>query len=183
MEESLKKKIWEISTSLPAFQKDATGFKFKYISLEQIERKLIPLLKKQGIGFNHSTFIVDGENVLQTSVFVLDNPKVIRTVELVIPSNIQLPGMNPYQSLGSGLTYFRRYNLVTIFNIGGVEEDADATTRTSKVAKVDYVKKLKNFIAKGSYDRPQLEGWFNKNRGTMDDAQRSECKGLIENLK
>lgn len=182
MSKTIRTKIWEVSRSLPVFEKESQGFKFKYVNLEQIVGALIPLLKEQGLIYYHTTgqegFV--GNSLTTTVEDVASGEKV--EVSLLLPDGVKLAGMNDYQVLGSGLTYYRRYNLVTIFDILGAEEDADANTK-SRTYKVDYIKKCKELIASGKYARPQMEGWFNKERGLMTDEQRVECKGLVQKMK
>lgn len=181
MTKTIEVKIWEIANRLPVFQKESQGFKFKYVNLEQIVRELRPLLDEYKLAYYHSTESTVTGNVLTTTVFQLDEQESI-SVHLKLPTEVKLAGMNDYQALGSGLTYFRRYNLITLFDILGADEDADGVTKNTKKVAVDYVEKVKKLIATGKYSPPQMEGWFNKNRGTMTDEQRVECKRLILNM-
>lgn len=181
MTKTIEVKIWEIANQLPVFQKESQGFKFKYVNLEQIVTALRPLLKKYDLAYYHSTDGTKDSNVLSTTVFEIGGEDSL-SVHLTLPTQVKLAGMNDYQALGSGLTYFRRYNLITLFDILGADEDADGVTKNTKKVAVDYVEKVKKLIATGKYNPPQMEGWFNKNRGTMTDEQRVECKRLILNM-
>ena len=182
MDKSIEVKIWEIANRLPVFQKESQGFKFKYVNLEQIVSELRPILEEYGLAYRHRTSYVDNKNVLITTVFNTADAKEQTQTMLLVPDDVKLSGMNDYQSLGSGLTYYRRYNLITLFDILGADEDVDGLTKTTKKVAVDYIGKAKSLIATGKYAPPQMEGWFNKNRGTMTDEQRVECKRLILNM-
>ena len=178
--ESIDKKIWEVSKKLPVLQKAAQGFKFKYVTLEEIEKILIPALDEAGLAFRHLTNYLGDKNLLITIVYDTET-KDERSCTLAIPDDVSLAGMNGYQSLGSALTYFRRYNLITIFDILA-DEDVDAVVPKAKKPKTDYVRKVKENIAKG-VERTQLEAWFGKVRGLMTPEQRTEVQDLINNMR
>lgn len=177
---SIDVKIWEISRQLPVFEKDAQGFKFKYVTLDTIVDALIPLLEAANLGYRHSTDAQDC-NIVVTTIFELDGQD-FRHVSLKIPDDVTLSGMNGYQSLGSALRYFRRYNLITIFDILA-DTDVDAVLpKATKVPKVDWLKKAKVNIASGKVNRSQMEAWFSKNRGLMSPEVRAEVLVTIQDF-
>lgn len=176
----LQAKIWEVKKALPVLEKKTAGFKFKYADLQQIEEMLMPLLDEHGLGFQHKTFSENGQNKLSTTVFDLETKEVDYTT-LVIPEGVTLAGMNGYQSLGSALTYFRRYNLLTLFDIIA-DEDVDSVVPQRAKPKTDYVRKVKENIAKG-VSKGQLEAWFGKFRGVMQPEVRDEVYDIIQNMK
>ena len=181
----LRQKIWEVSKRLPVFEKESTGFKFKYTNLETIKETLVKEMEKDGLCYSHRTSAYSGcgNNTLVTTVWDKEEPLDTEFCELILPEDVKLAGMNDYQSLGSALTYFRRYNLITLFDIVGADQDVDGVTTSAKVKVTDYVKKTKELIATGKYTLPQMESWFNKTRGIMTDDQRVESKALILAMK
>ena len=185
MHYKLLKKVWDIKKSLPVFEKESQGFKFKYVSLDQIVEALTPLLDEHGLAYYHQTLVTDeGQNIVVTTLYDLteEEEAIFHTLSLAIPDGIDLAGMNGYQSLGSALTYFRRYNLVTMFDILA-DQDVDSVVPKQKAPKKDYVKAVKELIAAGKHSRAQIEGWFGTNRGLMTPEQRTECIEIIKDAK
>ena len=176
----LEKKLWEIKQKLPKFKKATKGFKFKYTNLSDIEKGLLPLLEEFKIGYCHSIDIEDGKNILLTTIFDLES-KLTQTHRLLIPDDVKLAGMNDYQSLGSALTYFRRYHLVVAFGIL-TDEDVDAITPEVKKVSVDHVEKIKQLIAIGRA-KSTLEKYLSTYEPKMSGEQSLEIKTLIQNLK
>lgn len=176
----LLKKMWEVKRELPVMKKASKGFKFKYTNLSDIEKKLIPVLEEKKIGYVHRLDISEGSNVLNTSIFCLDTGET-QSHRLVIPPAVKLAGMNDYQSLGSALTYFRRYHLVVAFGIL-TDEDVDAIQPKVKAVSVNHVEKVQQLIAIGRA-KSTLEKYFTTYSSKMSDAERVEIKKIIKNLK
>lgn len=174
-------KLWKVKQSLPKFKKATKGFKFKYTNLSDIEKGLLPLLKEHKIGYHHSIDIQDGKNVLVTTIFDLDNADNFEVHRLLIPSEVKLAGMNDYQSLGSALTYFRRYHLVTAFGII-TDEDVDAISPTVKKTTINHVEKVKQLIAIGRA-KSTLEKYFDTYKLKMSEEEEKDIKDLIKNLE
>ena len=173
------KKLWEVKKSLPKFKKATKGFKFKYTNLSDIEKGLLPVLEKLKIGYHHSLDIEDGRNVLMTTIFDLESDEQ-GTHRLMIPENVKLAGMNDYQSLGSALTYFRRYHLVVAFGIL-TDEDVDALSPTVTKTDIKHVEKVKQLIAIGRA-KSTLEKYFSTYKDKMSEAERKEVQQLIKDI-
>lgn len=177
----LTQKIWEVKNQLPVIKKDTSGFKFKYANLGDIEKKLTPILAEKKVGYSHRTDIEGDNNILITTVFNLENTEEVEVHKLVIPSKVQLAGMNEYQSLGSALTYFRRYHLVIAFGIL-TNDDVDAVQPEVKQVNINHVEKIKQLIQIGR-GKPTIEKYFEVNEKKMNGDQIQEVKELISNLK
>ena len=176
-------KLWSLRQEIPTLKKSTKGFKFLYTDLVDIMEVVTPLLNKHKIAFQHTTRVIDGENLLITSVFSLDDPvNDSVAAELKIPDGVALGGMNPYQSLGSALTYFRRYHLLTLLGII-TDDDTDASKGAQTGYKTDYVTKVKTLIGSGKHTREKMEQYYNKTLGLMTDDQKVECKALIKKIK
>lgn len=148
----------ELLTALSAFQqecptitKDTEGYGYKYASLPQIIEVINPLLAKHGLVFTQA-FIkryIDMPQQLVTTLFHLESGESIESA-IVIPT-VSLKGMNDYQSLGSGITYLRRYALSSLLGIV-TDEDNDAAGEQEKKWITD--KQMEQYIGKiqgGSY--------------------------------
>ena len=173
------KKLWEVKKSLPKFKKATKGFKFKYTNLSDIEKGLLPVLEKLKIGYSHSLGVSEIGNILTTTIFDLESEE--REVhQLRIPENVKLSGMNDYQSLGSALTYFRRYHLVVAFGIL-TDEDVDALSPTVVKTDIKHVEKVKQLIAIGRA-KSTLEKYFTTYKDKMTEADRKEVQQLIKDI-
>jgi len=176
----LKKKIWEVNQALPIMKKASKGFKFKYTNLSDIEKKLKPMLVDKKIGYQHSLDIQGDSNVLVTTIFDLEGEEQ-QVHKLVIPPAVKLAGMNDYQSLGSALTYFRRYHLVTAFGIL-TDEDVDAVQEAVKKVAINHVEKVQQLIKIGRA-KSTLEKYFSTYTDKMSDVEKTEIQKLIKELK
>ena len=120
---AVQKEIKDIS-------KDSTGYGYKYTSFDKLVQYLRPLLAKHGISFMQMPTgdkYDDGKGTvgLQTLYMHAESGEWITNV---IKSPIaESKGMNTYQSIGSAITYFRRYSLSSFVGIAS-EEDVDAAS-------------------------------------------------------
>ena len=175
-----RKRLWEIKNSLPKFKKSSKGFKFKYTNLSDIEKGLLPILKDKKIGYNHILGTEGGKNMLLTTIFDLESD-AYENHKLIIPEGVKLAGMNDYQSLGSALTYFRRYHLVVAFGIL-TDEDVDAITPAVADTDIDHVQKIKNFIAIGRA-KSTLEKYYQRFESKITAEEKKEIIELIKTTK
>ena len=130
---AVQKEIKDIS-------KDSTGYGYKYTSFDKLVQYLRPLLAKHGISFVQMPVgdkYDDGRGTvgLQTLYMHAESGEWITNA---IKSPVaESKGMNTYQSIGSAITYFRRYSLSSFVGIAS-EEDVDAAsseTRKPKTSK------------------------------------------------
>ena len=108
----LLKKINVISGKL-SVKKDGKNpyFKSKYITLDEIMDKLQPLLDEQWL-------MVYNYNLRDWGVRT-----IVTDFEDSVSSDFVIEGISDPQGLAKVLTYWRRYNLVSIFNILADEDD------------------------------------------------------------
>lgn len=123
-QKSIYKKLALVQEEVGTMQKDTKGYNYKYFDINQLLEKLQPVLKKHGLAVFQP--INDGE--VNTQIVDLENDEHIF-------SSIRLPeGVKP-QDLGSAITYFRRYSLVSLLAIQAEDDDgAKATKPTVKEA-------------------------------------------------
>ena len=120
---AVQKEIKDIS-------KDSTGYGYKYTSFDKLVQYLRPLLAKHGISFVQMPVgdkYDDGRGTvgLQTLYMHAESGEWITNA---IKSPVaESKGMNTYQSIGSAITYFRRYSLSSFVGIAS-EEDVDAAS-------------------------------------------------------
>jgi len=136
MSESIK----NIATAQLALQseikdiaKDSTGYGYNYTSFDKLVQYLRPLLSKHGISFVQmpasSEYDDDTPRIGLTTLYMHTSGEWIRTT--MLSPILDSKGMNMYQSIGSAITYFRRYSLSSFVGIAS-EEDIDASTSDVK---------------------------------------------------
>ena len=122
---------WEISV-----KKDWNNpfYKSKYITLDNIMDKLQPLLDKEGL-----------------VIFNMNIPWGVKTIVTdltdTIVSEFVIDWVSDPQAMGKVLTYGRRYNLVSIFNIlADEDDDAQSFYEEKKSDRFETAKKNTNFM-------------------------------------
>jgi len=116
-----------IYAALAAFQQEAPiihkateAYGYSYADLATIVEIINPILKKHGLGFTQP---ING-NILTTIVFHIESGETIESA-IEVKQDVQLAKMNPYQVLGSAITYLRRYALSSILGLV-TDKDTDA---------------------------------------------------------
>lgn len=112
----LYKSLAEFQREVPPILKATDGYGYKYADLSEIFRIIKPLLEKHQLGFYQS---IEGTQLL-TVVFHESGEKIESKAD--IPQGVSLSKMNPFQVMGSAITYFRRYTLSAML---GLVTDAD----------------------------------------------------------
>jgi hypothetical protein len=121
---NLFKSLAAFQQEVPVIHKGTQGFGYSYADLPAIFEKINPLLKKHGLGFTQLLNSKDGENYLVTVLFHVESGESIESTTLI--PQVELKGMNSYQSFGSGVTYFRRYALSSALGLV-TDKDTDAS--------------------------------------------------------
>jgi len=113
---------------VPILHKDTKGFSYTYTDLPEIIRVITPYLQKHGLGF---TQLIDG-NKLKTIIFHFESGESIES-SADIPEET-MKGMNKFQTLGSAITYLRRYMLSSALGLV-TDKDLDATSLEDKLGR------------------------------------------------
>jgi len=135
---NIYKALADFQQECPIIHKGTTGHNYTYADLPQIFKTIMPLLKKHNLGFIQP---LEGDT-LKTIVFHTKTGETIES-QVTIPQ-IVLRGMNEYQSLGSGITYYRRYALASFFGLV-TDKDTDAAGDKDYTLP-SFVKKHKNVV-------------------------------------
>jgi len=130
----------------------------KYASINAVLEAITPTLDLLNICVIQTPNVLDGVNVLNTKIYLADNPSDM------IESN--LPLLTPkgdMQQLGGAITYARRYALVSAFGLA-TEEDDDGQQASEHPSvpiwenakeRQDYVIDAKMFIDDGEMQQAQ----------------------------
>jgi len=109
-------KIARIQDKIGTLVKDTKAYNYKYVDLNQIIEKLTPLLREEGLVLTQP--IKDGN--VYTSI--ADEAKGEE-----MTSSLKLPDNLDPQKLGSAITYFRRYTLVSLLALTSDDDDGAST--------------------------------------------------------
>lgn len=129
----LLRAIAAVQSEMPILRKTATAnagkYEYKYIPLEDIWAVLQPLLDKNGLLV---TNMMSG-GVLKTHVWHVETGENIW-------SDYPVDARLPPQALGSAITYARRYNLNSLFQIVADKDDdaAAAMEARTRGARLDF---------------------------------------------
>lgn len=104
-------------------EKDTQGYGYKYADLYQVLSLIRPLLAKFGLAFTQHVSNADDKVVIET--MIMHSSGQWLSSEIAMPPTPN-KNMSAAQSVGSAITYGRRYALTAIFGITQTAEDTDA---------------------------------------------------------
>lgn len=117
---NLFKALAAFQQECPIIHKGTQGYGYSYADLPTILKTINPLLKKHGLGFSQPVDL----DTIQTIIFHIESGEQL-TSSTLMPSDVELKGMNRFQVDGSKITYYRRYALSSILGIV-TDKDTDA---------------------------------------------------------
>lgn len=159
----------ELQKNLPKLQKTEENpfFKSKYVPLDQILDKVLPVINKYNFALSQ-TVHHDGENpTLRT--------ELLHTSGSTLSSEMLLLVKTPDpQGQGSGITYARRYALVSMLGMMvGEDDDGNAATTAEAKAQEDARQQTSPIAVKGFYETL-------KSRGVNEKAEAETILDLID---
>lgn len=107
---------------------------YKYVTLDDVIEVLKKTLPKYKLGFVQFLDEIDGKTCLTTIVFHVTSGEFVKS-NVVIP-DVKDDFLSTMQSVGSNITYMRRYALCTIFGICS-EDDTDGQSSAPRYSQVD----------------------------------------------
>jgi hypothetical protein len=162
--------INELAKALAAAQgemKNATlnktnpHFKSKYADLAMIRDTVTPALSKHGIA------VVQGTDTEENTIVVFT--RLIHSSGQWIESRFPIPYDKP-QTMGSGITYGRRYTLSAVANIAA-DEDDDGNAANDKAATAPEPKYARSAIVRQEYERLQKGIHQIETTGNLEDLK------------
>ena len=123
---NLYKSLAKFQKEVKNIPKNSKGYGYDYAKLEDIIRIVTPTLNKNGLVLIQS-IDTDEHSRLPSVKTILAHMDTGESIESNTPiSEVKLGSMNSYQSLGSGITYMRRYSIAGILGIAP-DDDIDAS--------------------------------------------------------
>jgi len=133
----MEKIIREIQEKIGKLEKDQKvafgSTRYQYFNLEQLTDKLFPILDGEGLVLYQPMTVREGRTILQT--IISDGDKFNLKCEMVLPD-----GVKP-QDLGSAITYYRRYSIVSLLGLQAEDDDGRAASAPSKPSVTQALKK------------------------------------------
>lgn len=123
---NLFKAISAFQNEVPVIHQESSGYGYTYANLNSIFKIINPLLKKHGLGYSQ---LLSGDS-LRTIIFHMETGETIES-SVNILQGVTLAKMNPYQVLGSAITYYRRYSLSAALGLI-TDKDTDAGGEAEK---------------------------------------------------
>lgn len=138
---TLQKLINEIQNH--PFTKDKQGYGYNYLDLDSIISKSNEILQKG----NYVLVQKINDKGLKTDIVDAEMQTKLSSGYLTLPDTETQKGQNLYQSYGSKLTYFKRYQLASLLGINSEEDlDGKVLTREEKKEKNEIVDKLRELL-------------------------------------
>ena len=112
----------EALSQLPTISKNASGYGYKYATLDDILTTVKPILHANGLVI---TQLLDSEGI--KTILMHSSGQ---TLESTFPlPELSSKGMNAAQATGAAVTYIRRYAISSMLNLA-TDEDTDGTTKS-----------------------------------------------------
>ena len=148
---NLYRAIAGFQAEVPILIQNTKGYNYTYVDLAEIVRVITPILKKHGLAYIQPLV---GDSEIETILFHVETGESIKS-RVKIPV-VELDRMNLYQSMGSAISYFRRYSISSMLNLIS-EKDNDAAGKQSKakISDKDFETALE-YIQKGDYTIEKL---------------------------
>lgn len=126
----------KVQKEIKDLPKESKGFAHKYTTFDKLVQYLRPILSKHGISFIQMP-CGDNENVGVITIYMHTSGEYISSkIETQI-----IQAQNKYQSMGSAITYFKRYSLASFVGIAS-DEDTDGNVKGAPKVSQPAKKKL-----------------------------------------
>ena len=126
---SIYKKLNEFKKRVGAIKKDSTNphYKNKYASIESVLDTIEKPLLDAGLGFIQC---VEDLNLI-TTIYDTESDNILTSkIPLIL-------NKNDMQQLGSAITYYRRYSLVSLLGLQAIDDDANLSVDKNDNRKVE----------------------------------------------
>ena len=111
--------------------KENPFFKSKYADINIIIEMVKPILNEEGILFLQPLSNVDGKPAITTILMHGKESIEYTTVFPDLPKPLEGKKSNPFQDMGSAITYYRRYALISILGLEAEDTDGNISAQPS----------------------------------------------------
>ena len=165
---NLYKALAKFQKEVKNIPKNSKGYGYDYAKLEEIIKVVTPTLHKNGLVVIQ---IIDTDEIrnIPSVKTILAHTDSGESIESVTPvAEVKLGSMNTYQSLGSGITYMRRYSIAGILGICP-DDDIDSNEKLVREVVSNDTKKLIK-MTEANYDSMKTSA-KNKRKEGMNWSQ------------
>jgi hypothetical protein len=141
------KSIAEMQEELPTIVCEKQGHNSKYASFDNIKKTINPILSKYG--FKDLYFVNQEDKQVCITVKLMHKSGHSEQTSLILPHDTT-GSKNPVQSIGSTISYGRRYGLLSILGIAtGDDNDAERYIAAETAEKIKTILKDNEFDVSG----------------------------------
>lgn len=174
MENNIYKKLFEVKKAGIKLQRDTKAFNYHYADLSQIQEKLWEELQKQWLLVVHKVMA----GYVTTEIHNIEND------EMVVSQIIMSEDIKP-QDKGSEITYYRRYNLLSLLDLEVVDDDGKKAQDSKPKQEEDdkpwiddlIIDKIADTIA-NTWEFPTIKQVRSKYKVSKANATRLESMGV-----
>jgi hypothetical protein len=179
----------ELQLGLPLIEKSTAAFKYKYAPLENILKLWNPVFSEHGWVSVQSTVAGhDGSaDIVSTKLYHEGTGEFVE-------SSLTIPVSDDYQKIGSGVTYYRRYTLLTACgqqpvgeDFDGLKEEERPTKKKSPKAKAAKEDKEETGVhvayeefAKNAVDVVELTAFYVENKKAISNLTNDQQEKIIK---
>lgn len=118
---SIHEKLYKIQSEIGRLKKDSNNphFKNSYADINTVLDEVIPQLSENNILLMQPMHTVDNRNVLITKMIDIKDGSLIESSMMI------QDGLNAQQT-GSAITYYRRYEIISMLGLQAVDDDGKA---------------------------------------------------------
>lgn len=157
-------KIARIQDKIGKLTKDTKGYNYKYFDINQLLERLQPLLREEGLVITQP--IREG--------YVVTAIQDIAKNSDVIYSSIKLPENVKPQDMGSAITYYRRYSLVSLLALEA--EDDDGKKASDGLNVKEWAKVRDNYQNNGIITPDDWEKCSPEQKKVITEIKKSKLK-------
>ena len=138
--------------------KQATGgTKHKYATLDNILDAIGPVMSDNGLSVRHKTETAPDGRITVSCIVAHRGGYEDSTSLSAMPDSG--PGRNAIQSVGSTVTYLRRYTLESLLGLAEAGDDDDGTGATQTISAIQY-EEITRLLNQTESDVPKFLGWL-----------------------
>lgn len=125
---SVYKALLKSQMEMGSIKKDEKNpfFKSTYATLNAVRDAVVPVLNKNGLVLSQPTVLIEGRQFVETRVTHADSGEFINGITEVLTKNA-----GDAQQAGSGISYSRRYGLMSLLCLAADDDDGNSASGKS----------------------------------------------------
>lgn len=177
--------FFELQKRIKVIKKDGTNphYNSKYATLDKALPEVREHMEEVGVCVSQPLEIMDGKNILKTIIFRADTGAILAESSSVLIYRAE----NNIQDLMGAITYFRRYQLLSLLGIA-TEDDKDGETSDETIEKTvkeaDNVNSLIRFYKSLPVDKQKkFKNKFSEKKNEIEEQLAQNNQELISQVE